>query len=240
MIPKKFTARFDSKKQLTKDVWQLNFEISENQQLDFIAGQYLILDCDGRGKRMYSIASLPSEKNKFTFIANYFPGGLASEYFMKMQKGQEISFVGPLGKFVINKTDTEKVFLITGTGMAPAWSMINSALNNEPNLNIKLFWGLKTLDDIYLQNELANLSATHNNFEYHFCLSREPVSTEINGANYIQGRFTDALKSRKDKENMFLLDEFYLCGSGKIVEETKVYLKDMGVERERIFYERFD
>lgn len=240
MIPKKFIAKFDSKKQLTSNVWQLDFEVPENQPFEFIAGQYLILDCEGKGKRMYSIASLPSENNKFTFIANYFPGGLASEYFMEMQKGQDISFVGPLGKFMINKTDASKTFLITGTGIAPAWSMINFALSSKSNFDIKLFWGLKNLNETYFQNELKSLVTNFKNFEYQFCISRESIDIDIKSTNFFQGRFTDALKQREDKINLFLHSEFYLCGSGKIVEETKSFLRDMGVGRERIFYERFD
>ena len=77
----------------------------------------------------------------------YFSGALFSEY-----KGREIlRFEGPLGTFFLREeSDKPIIFVAGGTGFAPIKAIIEHVLHHDLLRPITLYWGVRSLRDLYL------------------------------------------------------------------------------------------
>src|SRR5437879_4279936 len=83
----------------------LEFEVKGAPRFSFVPGQWLSLKAstpDGEEiTRAYSIASPPSEGARFAFCLNRVPDGFMSNYLCDMNEGDEITFQGPFGAFIL-------------------------------------------------------------------------------------------------------------------------------------------
>lgn len=237
-----FKSTLLSKEQLTQDVWSFSF--SRPSDFDFKAGQYVILHIpqeDGKNaRRLYSMLSTPRDKETLHLLVQFVPGGLASKYLTKKNKGEDVTIQGPAGMFTLKKQEKPIIFLATGTGIAPILSMITDITENNPQTSeLILLWGLKTFKDTYLREELEALSQQNKQFSYKLCLSREidiASIPQMYADHCIAGRITAPL----DNYTPFKGDtNFYICGSRDIVDSLRQHLTDKGVEKTRIHSEKF-
>ncbi|KKQ36607.1 MAG: hypothetical protein US54_C0062G0002 [Candidatus Roizmanbacteria bacterium GW2011_GWA2_37_7] len=193
------TATILKKQQLADTVWLLSFSYPDDPAWTFHAGQYMIfhLPVTENGhpaRRLYSIASTPSQKDALDFIIELVPGGLGSEYIAKIQEGDTVTMQGPAGVFIFKPSKRDAVMLATGTGIAPMYSMIADRVTytvKRETPNIFLFWGLKYKKDIYLKKELDLLVQENPNFQYSICLSREE---HVDETHCMKGRITQGLE----------------------------------------------
>jgi NAD(P)H-flavin reductase len=226
------------KTQLTADTYLYHFDLLEPKEIKFSAGQYLMIKIPtdkGPISRLYSIASRDAEKNSFELIIQIIPGGLASGYLSGLKVKDEVVFQGPAGKFGLKENDRPKIFLTTGTGIAPVKSMLESC--QLPVDSYSLFWGLKTYKNIYLFGELKR-------FNPKICLSREQnldMIPEIDKKFFELGRVDLCLVKQFNNLTMKQLNnfDFYLCGRRQIVESLKQFLLSKNIPQENIYFEKF-
>ncbi len=243
-----YTTHLIFKTLLTADVMLLKFGLDEPAEIVFIPGQYLILfvpqPAGDPARRLFSIASSPREKNSFELLAKIIPGGVASEFFVKLQPDEKVMFQGPAGRFFLQDDLNSKIFLATGTGLAPIRSILHSFVgvgSSDPNhdtpLPYVLFWGLPAFKDVYFLEELKNLAQKNPTFSFTICLSREQSLDAIPEADrkyFSLGRITTPLTSKPWQSG-----DYYLCGNRDIVESLKTYLTEQGVEKPHLFFEKF-
>jgi len=225
--------------QLTSDVYLYHFDLAEPKEIKFSAGQYLMIKVPtdrGPLSRLYSVASSAAEKNNFDLIIQIFPGGLASTFLSNLNLQDEVIFQGPAGKFNLNKNNRPKIFLATGTGIAPIKSILTA---NFPMNNFHLFWGLKTFKDLYLFDQLKK-------FNPKICLSREQNLNMIPEADrqYFDLGHVDAVMEKQLPElhlqGLPMTDcEFYLCGGREVVESLRQGLLAKNILPENIYFEKF-
>lgn len=232
-----YRATLAKKAQLTPNVFLFYFQLIDPQKINFLAGQYLILSVpqpDGNFiKRLYSIASAPTEKNEFELIVEMVDGGRGTTYLKNLNINDEVIFQGPAGAFTLKENDRNKIFLATGTGIAPVRSMIGKF--KILNFKINLFWGLKYYKDIYLFEELKNYGLRITNFNFKICLSREQNLDMINSEDkkyFSLGHIDGQCPQIKDAD-------YYLCGSPQVVESLKECMLKKDIPRENIFSEKF-
>ena len=221
-----FTGVVQEKKLLTEDT--LFFSLSCSADFTFEAGQFVTFFFLQEGKlkpRSYSILNPPSQKGTLEFITKLIPGGLASEFLGKAQKGATLAVKGPLGHMVLQEAE-EHWFIATGTGVVPFYSMLAEHLPHYPHQTFRLLWGLPGQKDIFLQKELDDLQKMYPHFRYTITLSRETWS----GA---QGRVQAHLPSD------FAHKMFYLCGRQEMVLEMRAYLLAQGVSSTMIKVESY-
>lgn len=227
-----------SKLQLNSDIYLFTFTLKDPSTLEFVAGQYLILfvpEADGTHlRRLYSIASSPSEKNSFKLLIQLVPQGKGSEYLRSLNVGDEAMFQGPAGMFTIRNSEKNIIFLVTGTGIAP----IKSILESSPNMKSHLFWGLKTYKDIYYLEEFKKIAEENKNFDFRICLSRE---TDFSGIPEEMKKYFTLGRITQSFEEKYLNSayDFYICGGKEVVESLKEYLLGKGIVKESIFFEKF-
>lgn len=245
-----YQAHLLEKKQISSDVYFFRFAYPPNEGWDFKAGQYMIMhipQADGQpARRLYSIASAPHETNSLDFVIQIVPGGVAGPFLTALNEGDEITMQGPAGLFTFKDSPKDVVYLATGTGIAPMYSIIKHQLEVVKNPhNFYLFFGLKTCEDIYLFDELHQLAQTHTNLHLKLCLSRQDVATNPVPEKYTQysliGRVTHGVEKLWEEQPDLRSTEtdYYVCGSKEVVESLRAYLEEKGIRKEDVHFEKF-
>lgn len=243
-----YPSQIIAKTQHTHDILTLTFRITNNEPLVFEAGQYLIMHVPQEGKpaarRLFSIVTPAENTKEFELLIELVPNGLASEYVKNSQVGEELFFQGPAGLFTLRNNNHDKVFLVTGTGIAPVFSMMDHHLPLNLDIPIKLLWGMPKAEDLYLVERLQSIQKQYPNFSFQICLSREEdlaVVSEQYRQHCVKGRVTAGFETLFSGENAAFLaqTEFYLCGGRDVVESLRQFVMDKGVPKERIILEKF-
>lgn len=247
----------ERKTQLTDDVYLFNFKAVDPPEINFTAGQYLILNVSQPGKeavkRLYSIASPETEKNSFEFIVQLVPNGLASIHLNNLKVGDEEVFEGPAGVFVLRKNENNKAFLATGTGIAPIRSVIISNLKSQmsnPHLKTQnqyyLLWGLRYYKDVYLFDELKDLTKEQKNFQFKICLSREENLSAVPeqykkyfSLGHVDKEINNLCSTLRFGGQALKDADFYICGGRDVVESLKHCLIEKEVPQENIYFEKY-
>ncbi len=228
-------AKLIQKTSLTTDVTELVYQ--PEPQFSWVAGQFISILIPGAGpggrdlRRAYSIASSPDLGPTFQLCVKIVPGGPGSNYLADMAVGQAFSGMAPFGDFVFKTAqDRDVVFFATGTGLAPFRAMIASQSFPACERS-RIYFGVRTRADVFYREELSQ--ALGDRFQ--IALSREPSVLQ---AGETAGRITEKFKAdlAQGKINLPGTD-FYLCGSGAMIDELKTFLMENGVQKSAIHQE---
>jgi ferredoxin-NADP reductase len=227
MVIHSFDGKIVNKKQLTKDVIILSFDVPD--EFSFKAGQFvtLFIEKDGvRKPRSYSILNPPSKKG-LDLCIKIVEDGFASKIFNNCKVGDEFAIKGPLGHFVYDEEDTnsEVFFLCAGTGVTPFYSMVKEYLPKSLK-KFTLLFGVRRQENLFLRSEFESLASKNNNFSFQPVLSREDWDG-LQG--HVQDHLPDDCKNKT----------FYICGLKELVLETKELLVKLGVDPTKIKSERY-
>lgn len=237
-----YTAQLTKKTRLASNVYLFHFQLIKPKTINFKPGQYLMVKVNDQS-RLYSICSSNFIKDGFHLVIEIIKGGLASTYFENLKIGERVFFQGPAGVFTLKDNDRDKIFLATGTGIAPIKSMIISSLQSQKRKEkYFLFWGLKKREDVYFFDRFKKLKQENPNFVFKICLSREKDLRGLAADYFLLGHINDGLRqlwdnlTKKKNKNNF---DYYLCGSRQMVPSTASFLQEQGIGKENIFLERF-
>ncbi|MHA7844929.1 FAD-dependent oxidoreductase [Serratia sp. D1N4] len=203
-----------NKTPLTATIWHLHFEL-DSPLAAFEPGQFGRLRVADYEWRDYSIAR--AEGRTVEFVIDTRTGGDGSVFVKNAAIGQQTEIELPLGHYALVKNANRKVFIATGTGLAPLLPMF-SQLTREGNINMaELFFGCRTLaDDI--TGYFSPLPPART-----VCLSRVDVVTD--GA--FKGRVTEALNNLHFDP---ATTDFYVCGSAAMVMDCQSLLEGRGAK----------
>lgn len=239
ITPQKFTSRLGLIKKISSKVYLKRFDLVEPSQIEFLPGQTVMLQVAPGVNRSMSLASAPTEKSSILVAHDVSPMGPYSQWTINAKVGDTMSFIGPLGVFALDRESPRKrVFIATGTGIAPFRSMVLDALGTAtgmPPRAITLYWGLRHEEDIFWKEEFealaANPPAGGPNFKFVLTLSQP--SDAWTGK---RGRVGDhVFIEEKDLINC----DFYLCGNRAMVSDMETSLLAKGVPKEQIKKELF-
>lgn len=234
--PQTYTAAVSSVTHVTGEFHVAKLRLVEPKTMPYTAGQYVICKIGPpKGNHTLSIASAPNPDGTIELLQSVAPMGEGSKWLLGLKPGDPVEFLGPLGKFVLQKESPQtKVFVATGCGIAPLRAMIVDELNGQGTINNKqmaLFWGLRHETDVFWKEEFDALTASHPNFRFVLTLSK-PTDAWV-GA---RGRVTEHVLHDIGTLNQ---SEFYLCGNRQMIVDMRVLLTDNGVHPEQIFTETF-
>jgi NAD(P)H-flavin reductase len=211
-----------------------HFEIELNKEINFEAGQFIMIEFDLNQKilkRAYSIASPPNYKNnKFIQLCiKKVEGGEVSPRIFKEHEEDVLKILGPAGNFRCLAEKDNLYFIANGTGIAPLRSMILDLLyNKKVEKTITLIYGARYESNLLYKEEFEELEKNYPNFRYIKVLSR-PDDNWDGRRGHVQDNF-DVIKD-------VINSEFYFCGLPQMFEESKKKLMDMGVPEENIHKE---
>jgi CDP-4-dehydro-6-deoxyglucose reductase len=224
------TTRLRERSAVAADVYDLYFDVLSPAKVIFRAGQFVTLavgtDAQGQSlRRSYSIASMSDRGEELRFIIRAIPGGVATEFFLRLPLQTEVAMTGPHGFFVLSAQHPgDVVFGATGTGVAPVLSMLGEVqARNEPGRRL-LYWGLRQESDLFVVPEVEALcQATAT--ELFVYLSR-PAGAWPGLRGRITAPILDALPR-------LTAPTFYLVGNGHMISELKSQLVAAGVDRKK-------
>ncbi|HZC42842.1 MAG TPA: FAD-dependent oxidoreductase [Acidobacteriaceae bacterium] len=247
-----YSARLLEKTLLSEDsqCYHLEFDIPELEKFDFEPGQFIsMVGEDSRGKpqtRAYSIASAPRE-NRFDLCLDRVDGGFFSNRLADAKPGDVVLFHGPYGLFVLRRPLVDSMLIATGTGIAPFRAFVETLFPNEreDRSDGKHFWlvyGSRHASEIYYRHFFEKTAAEHANFHFLPTVTRPHEDWEGLRGNVeihvrkllLEGGGMGALSGDAIPVSA------YICGLNEMVAANRAQLKELGWDRKRIIFERYD
>lgn len=208
------------KQQLTPVIWDVEFEI--DKELSMCApGQFARLLVGNGEWRDYSIVEY--KDRSVGFLINTRTGGHGSHFVQNAAIGTKTQIELPLGQYTVSQENYRKIFIATGTGLAPFLPMFR-ALADEGRLQAtSLLFGCRTSSDDITQY-FSPLPST----------VIRCVSGEVAPEGWFNGYVTEALAGMAFDADA---TEFYICGIPAMVADCQLLLESRGAKY--IFTESF-
>jgi ring-1,2-phenylacetyl-CoA epoxidase subunit PaaE len=212
------------------------------QDFSFRPGQYLTLAAEIDGKEMrrsYSICSAPGEPHLTVGVKKIGDGRFSRFVNEKLNVGDTIRVMPPQGRFTSLAGPRHDYTLIAaGSGITPMLSIARTVLAHEPESTITLIYGNRSTDTIMFREELDDLKDRYlTRFSLVHMLSREAQDIDL-----LYGRITGervAELARRGLIDPLSADGVFLCGPGAMIDDVSVALERLGVDPDRIRFERF-
>ncbi|MCL4323877.1 MAG: FAD-dependent oxidoreductase [Candidatus Thermoplasmatota archaeon] len=234
-FPHRSRATLEDKQLVATDTYLLRYRLPSSERLKFLPGQYVTFILDRGGKsvtRSYSFASDPDSGNSFELVIKKVESGFASNLLCGALVGQEFTVLLPLGRFVVHDPLSRKaLFVATGTGIAPFFTMIRALLAEHPEIDITLVVGYRHPADLILNDRWLAFARASPNFHLVNVLSRP--DHEWKGES---GHVQDVV--RKLFQDLSQHD-VYICGVPEMVSEVQDLAVSLGTPKERVFVERY-
>ena len=223
---------------LTDTAVQISLDISNNNDFNFLPGQYitikhLINNEDVR--RAYSICS--SKEEGLSIGVKLVEGGKMSSFLTKeIKEGDILEVMPPTGNFIINQDNNNVVGICAGSGITPILSILKSFLYDSTKGNFILIYGNQFQSTTMFLDELQFLEEKFNKrLKIHWLYSREKIDESIKGRidkNTLQQLLNifPELKSA---------DDYFLCGPGELIDNSEELLLLNNINKSKIHFERF-
>jgi ferredoxin-NADP reductase len=168
-LRQRLTATVESKVLLNRDI--LRLQLSVPKPLEYEAGQYIQLERADGLTRSYSLASLPSEPLLELHVRRLPDGAMSRWLADEIQPGSTVTIAGPSGSMFYAPGMPQQPLLMvaTGSGLAPLWGIVRTALLQGHTGPIRLYHGSWSTEGLYLREELKALSQQHSSFTYIPC-----------------------------------------------------------------------
>ncbi len=228
----------------TEDCVSVLFDVPENLQekFSYLPGQHITLRAmiDNEDvRRSYSLCSSPLQ-NEWRIAVKKVEGGAFSEFAnLRLQTGDEIELMPPLGHFVLPHSQDAKryIFFAAGSGITPVLSLIKTGLLNQPGSSFTLIYGNRNSRSIIFKEEIEGLKDQYmERFQVIHILSREHTETPLN-----EGRITIEKCEQLFRYVLPLnADDFFICGPEEMIFAIKAWLESKNISPEKIHFELFN
>ena len=211
----KYKVKIIQQEEITSGVYYIKL----NRLGDFIPGQLLaISDQPGGDVRYYSIAS-GLQENYWGILYNKVEDGWLTPWLSGLHRGDFLYSSRAFGKFL--PVRTAMVWIATGTGIAPFYSMLKSGMGRDSIL----IHGARNKEGFYFYNTLK----------------RELKNQYIACASQLKkdGLFSGRLSTYLQEDFSFPESTYYLCGSSTMVVNIRDLLLAKGVEFSKIISETY-
>jgi CDP-4-dehydro-6-deoxyglucose reductase len=222
-------------KRLSPDVMQVFLQLPQGEKLRFYAGQYINIILDDGAKRSFSFATAPHVHDLIELQVRLIPGGrFTTQVFNGMKAGDLVRFEGPLGAFFLREDSTKPIIFVAGaTGFAPVKSMVEHAFHTGLKRRMILYWGARSLQDLYLGDLAARWAREHSNFTF------VPVLSEPKPEDHWTGRTGLVHEAILEDFPDLSGHQVYACGSVAMVEAAHPAFVAHGMSEHDCFSDAF-
>ena len=217
-----------------KVVLQLQDDPEVGLAFEFEPGQFVELEIPGLNlMRAYSLANTANWEGRLEFLIRLQPDGKFSEFLQTNSIGQHVLVHAPSGAFMLNKQSLNpRCFIAGGTGLSPFLSILRRMAEWAEDHPTHLFLGVNSEDEILCQEELVSLQQSLPQLTVEICVWKP----EDNWQGFT-GTPVDAFKAYLQKKGA--ASDIYLCGPPMLVEASTNIALEAGVDKQRIYSERF-
>ena len=228
-------CRVERMEKLADDVMAIWLKLPANERLQFLPGQYLdFLLKDGR-RRSFSLANAPEEDNLLELHVRHVPGGHFTDQVFTTMKAKDILRInGPHGTFFLRDSDKPAIFVAGGTGFAPIKSILAHAFHHAIDRPFALYWGARSLRDLYQPELPAQWRQRQERFSYVPVLDQPlPEDRWAGRTGYVH---LAVLADYPDLSG----HEVYACGAPAMVQAARRDFLARGLPEDAFFSDSFD
>ncbi|MEJ6617519.1 MAG: phenylacetate-CoA oxygenase/reductase subunit PaaK [Crocinitomicaceae bacterium] len=245
MTPKFHTLTILDITREAEDAVSISFHIPSDLTEDYayVSGQYLTFRATINNediRRSYSLCSAPFE-NQWRVAVKQVENGQFSTYASnELKTGMKLEVMTPTGTFkFIPEPNSSKshVLFASGSGITPILSIAKTALHEEPNCDVTLFFGNKGFASVIFREEIEALKNQYmGRLRVVHIFSREGLGNAIQ-----KGRIDE--KKTNELFKAFLahteIDNVYICGPEQMILGVKDGLIANNVDEHKIHFELF-
>ncbi|WP_416306659.1 NAD(P)H-flavin reductase [Neptunicella sp. SCSIO 80796] len=142
--------------------------LQPDASLDFKPGQYIRVVMADTDRRPFSIVNAPGDSQQVELhIGASEQNPYAWEVLQHLEQHNQCIIDGPHGKAFLRDSQPKPTILLAGgTGYSYTSSILQALLGNNGKEPIFLYWGTRTLQDMYALEELQDLAKQHRNFAF--------------------------------------------------------------------------
>src|SRR6185436_17071087 len=225
-------CRVERIEKVADEVAILYIKLPTGERLQFLAGQYIdILMKEGK-RRSFSLANAPHDDQFLQLHVRRTPGGAFSKWvFDEMKERTILRFEGPLGTFFLREdSDKPMLFVAGGTGFAPIKAQIEHAFHHGVDRQMVLYWGVRSLKDLYLADLPAKWQKEHGNFSF------VPVVSDPLPGDAWQGRTGFVHQAVLDDFDSLAGFQVYACGAPAMTDIARQTFVDQKALPEDEFF----
>ncbi|MDX1802666.1 MAG: 2Fe-2S iron-sulfur cluster-binding protein [Alcanivorax sp.] len=216
---------------LTDDVSRVWLRLPAGKKIRWHAGQYLMLNLD-HGSYPFSIANHCSGRRLELHIRHGDDNSTAQDIMAFLRQSPSVAVTLPAGLRFIDSAPHQPVWFICGsTGFAPVKAMIERLVELDFQHPVRLFWGARTEQDLYLPALPQQWQGALKDFQAVTALS------DISLPGHARGLVHEAALEALEEPTLPL---FYLGGSPPMAWAVFDALVDEGVPADNIHCDVFD
>jgi len=232
---KTYTARVERMRRLSPDVMQVFLKPEGGEKIRFYPGQYINIILPDGEKRAFSFATAPHLAELIELHVRLIPGGrFTTRVFNEMKEGDRVRFEGPLGAFFLREDSRKPIIFVAGaTGFAPVKAMLEHAFHTGLKRRMLLYWGVRSLKDLYLAELPWQWEREHSNFKF------VPVLSEARPEDQWEGRTGLVHEAIIEDFPDLAEHQIYACGSVAMVEAAHPAFASHGLSADDCFSDAF-
>jgi len=223
--PKIVPCRVTDITPLAHDVMLLRVRLPINENMMFVAGQYVEFMFKDGVRRSYSITMAHAVEGVRTleFHIRHLPGGAFTDRLFAgaVKTGEVMRFEGPLGSFYLRDSARPAVFVASGTGFGPIKAMLEVAAKRADVRPMTLYWGCRARRDLYMFDLPYGWESVLPNFRY------IPVLSDPLPADQWNGRTGFVHQAVMQDFPDLSAHQVYACGAPVMVDSAR---RDFGAQ----------
>lgn len=235
MPPPKTTTHITAVRDVVPGVRELTLA-APDPVVSYLPGQWISLSLPvGEHPplvRAYSLATPPLPSGELVLCFDRVPGGLGSEYLFGVAPGEEITFAGPLGNFVLSETPGDQLWMAYYTGIVPFRAMLQWLRQHPPDHRVTLVYAAATPEDLAYHAELVRAAEELPWFEL-----LALVDTRSEGWAGGVGTVLDLLPELTTAQPGLIP---MVCGKREFVRPIRDFFHDLGYDRRQVKWETYD
>lgn len=190
-------------------VCELTLEL--DRAIPFVPGQYLRIEVADTVWRDYSIAHL--QDRRAALLIDTRSGGPGSRRISSLSAGDTLVLRGPMGPLQLQENARAKVFVATGTGIAPLLPMLQRLADSGFAGEVRLWFGCRDRAAAFVGRYVHAFSGIAR-LRTTVCLSGETAQPS---AGEYCGRVTDLLRG---SDLDWLQTDLYVAGNPQMVQDV--------------------
>jgi propane monooxygenase reductase subunit len=218
---------------LTHDIRRVRLRHVGETRMSFVAGQFVNVRIPGTDQeRSFSMANGSADDDRIDLICKILPGGLFSGFLEAgPAPGTRLEVTGPFGMMAVRLSHRGIVMVAGGSGLAPLLSMLTDLARKGCTRPVTLYFGARTVDDLYALDEIRELGRVLPTLEF------VPVVMDHDGTwEGATGLVTEAMAAHRES---FAGTDAYLCGPPPMIDAATALLVARGVRPQNVRFDAF-